>query len=279
MQAIQHEQSLFADPAFPVSLHQDELDATRRSVYTNWHASIELLYGLEGRARVLLDSEEVFFGAGQMVVIGRNVLHTIYADTERCLYHCLIVSSDFLSGHGFDMEGAGFSGVAEDPELMALFERVVLEHESSGALRRPAVLAAVLTMFVRLFRAYARREPMTKRHMERNYPLTVMEALHYIRVHLLETIHIDDVSRHVGMSKYYFCRLFREYTGTSVLHYINMLRCDYARRLISESGYNVAQAAHKLGINNLSYFSRLFKRHTGYLPSHFRPARAKKPSF
>ncbi|MCL2867270.1 MAG: AraC family transcriptional regulator, partial [Clostridia bacterium] len=105
------------------------------------------------------------------------------------------------------------------------------------------------------------------------YPLTVMRALYYIRVNLCEAISIDDICRHVGMSKYYFCRMFKAYTGMPVIHYINMLRCDYAQKLIAEKGCNVTEAAQTLGIHNLPYFSRLYKRHTGVTPSKMKPER------
>ena len=277
VQDIQHEQSRFEDPAFPLLLHGDELNATRRSVYTNWHSGIELLYGLEGTAKVMLDSETVPFRAGQIVAIGSNVLHTIHADSDLCRYQCLIVSAEFLSASGFDVEGAGFSFPVEDSETVALFQHIVAEHEAQAPYHRPAILASVLALFVRLFRHYARHGTGIKRHLDREYPLAVMQALHYIRSNLCKNVSIDDISRYVGMSKYYFCRMFRAYTGTPVIYYINTLRCDYARKLIVENGCNVTEAAHRLGISNLPYFTRLYKRHMGVLPSAVRPARIHKP--
>lgn len=210
-----------------------------------------------------------------MLVIGSNVLHTIHADAERCTYHCLIVSADFLSDHGFSIAHTGFTGLVDDPEALKLFERVVAKYKSQSVLRRPAVFAAVLAMFVRLFLIHTQCVSPLNQHMEHNYPATIMEALSYIRLHLLEAVCIDDISRHVGMSKYHFCRQFRAYTGTSVIYYINMLRCEYARKLILENGYNVSEAANKLGISNLSYFTRLFKQHTGELPSKLRTPKVK----
>ena len=270
-QEIQHEQSLFEDPAYPLFLHRDELNSSRRSVYTNWHSGVELLYGLEGAAKVILDSETVSFKAGQILVIGSNVLHTINADSDLCRYQCLIVSAEFLAAHGLDVEGARFSSLVEDAETVSFFERIVAEHEAQAPYSRPAILALALALFVRLFRYHFRHGAGQKRYLERSYPLAVMQALRYIRVNLCKNMDIDDISKYVGMSKYYFCRMFRAYTGTPVVHYINTLRCDYARRLITENGCNVTEAARTLGISNLPYFTRMFKRHMGVPPSKLRP--------
>jgi AraC-like DNA-binding protein len=69
------------------------------------------------------------------------------------------------------------------------------------------------------------------------------------------------------MSRYYFCHLFRAYTGMTVINYINMLRCALARSLILEKRFNVSEAAKYLGISNLSYFGQMYKRYMGVLPS------------
>jgi len=71
--------------------------------------------------------------------------------------------------------------------------------------------------------------------------------------------------------------MFRAYTGMPVIHYINTLRCDYARKLITENGCNVSEAALMVGISNLPYFTRLYKRHMGVLPSKMRPERIHEP--
>jgi AraC-like DNA-binding protein len=67
-----------------------------------------------------------------------------------------------------------------------------------------------------------------------------MKALCYIRQHLCEPITLDDICREVAMSRYYFCHLFRAYTGMTVINYINMLRCALARSLILEKRFNVS---------------------------------------
>ncbi len=266
-QIIQYEQPVYSDPAFPIIFHQDQLSGARTSVYTNWHQGIELLYCYEGAAHMLLDSETASFREGELAVIGSNVIHAMHLDSEVCNYHCLIVEPDFLTAHGLNTEHICFEEVIRDPRALAIFEMVVDAYDAEGPYLKPAVMGAVLSLFVLLCRAHVKLGVLPDRNLEKKCPQVVMEALQYIRRHLCEPIAIDDICKHVGMSKYYFCRTFRAYTGTPVINYINMLRCDYARRLIVESGYNVSEAAYRLGITNLSYFSQLYKKHMGVLPS------------
>ena len=52
----------------------------------------------------------------------------------------------------------------------------------------------------------------------------------------------------------------------TVIEYVNILRCKEAKRLISE-GQSVSEAAIASGFNNLSYFTRTYKKYVGELPS------------
>ncbi|ELP5185316.1 helix-turn-helix transcriptional regulator, partial [Clostridium perfringens] len=68
-------------------------------------------------------------------------------------------------------------------------------------------------------------------------------------------------------SKYYTCRTFKEVTGKTILDYINHIRCINARNLILYNGYTISESAYKSGFNNLSYFSKTYKKYMGLLPS------------
>ena len=61
-------------------------------------------------------------------------------------------------------------------------------------------------------------------------------------------------------------RDFKKYTGNTVFEYINISRCKTAATLIA-SGMSVSAAANECGFENLSYFSRTYKKYMGKLPS------------
>ncbi|EOU2011906.1 helix-turn-helix domain-containing protein, partial [Clostridium perfringens] len=53
----------------------------------------------------------------------------------------------------------------------------------------------------------------------------------------------------------------------TILDYINHIRCINARNLILYNGYTISESAYKSGFNNLSYFSKTYKKYMGLLPS------------
>ena len=71
----------------------------------------------------------------------------------------------------------------------------------------------------------------------------------------------------MGLSKYHFIRKFKEATGQTVVSYINAVRIEHAERMLREGEHSVAQVAEACGFPNHSYFSKVFARLRGVLPS------------
>ena len=84
-----------------------------------------------------------------------------------------------------------------------------------------------------------------------------------------EKTSLSALSSAFGLSEPYLCRIFRRHTGRTVTGYINELRCARAAALI-RSGTPLAEAGRQAGIEDYNYFSRMFKKITGFSPSHYR---------
>lgn len=264
---VQYEQPEYSDWGFPIVFHSDYMDQSRKSIYTNWHIGIEVLYCTQGRGRVLRDSQEESFGPGDLVIIDSNVIHALHLADVRCDYYCMIIEPAFLGAHGFEMEQLRIQTVVRDADAIGHYQKVIDSFARMDAFHKPVVLTSVLLLFLRLLRHYRGAAPAPPRPGANRSHHIIVEALNYIREHLSEPMCIEQISRHVGMSKYYFCRQFLAYTGTTITHHINTLKCDMARKLLRENGFNVSEAAHHLGFTNLSYFSKLYRKHVGVLPS------------
>lgn len=70
-------------------------------------------------------------------------------------------------------------------------------------------------------------------------------------------------------------RLFKKYTGYTIIEYIHMKKIEYAADLLSHSDKKILEIASMLGYDSLSHFNHLFKRYTGMTPSQCRKANPK----
>ncbi len=96
-----------------------------------------------------------------------------------------------------------------------------------------------------------------------NFALTVME---YVNTHFNENITIDDVCEVVHMSKYHFCRKFKEQTGQTFMEYLLKTRIVQASEFLTKTDMSVGDISDRCGFSSVSYFCRVFKENTGTSP-------------
>lgn len=80
---------------------------------------------------------------------------------------------------------------------------------------------------------------------------------------------VEELSKHVGMSRGSLYHKLLEITGLTPIEYIRSVKLDRAVELLEKSDYNVAQIAYMTGFGTPSYFSRLFKAQFNMLPSEY----------
>ena len=74
----------------------------------------------------------------------------------------------------------------------------------------------------------------------------------------------------LGISTNYLSRLVKQKTGRSPGTWIDIARIGRAKELLGGSQDSVIDIAAAVGLEDQSYFSRFFRRHTGMTPSEYR---------
>ena len=85
---------------------------------------------------------------------------------------------------------------------------------------------------------------------------------------------LDEVADKVGLSLRSFRRRFKDATGEPPMQYLQRIRLETAKQLLATSILGVDQIAYRVGFDDASYFSRLFKRKAGVTPSEYRAQRS-----
>ncbi|MDY6863646.1 MAG: AraC family transcriptional regulator [Thermodesulfobacteriota bacterium] len=98
----------------------------------------------------------------------------------------------------------------------------------------------------------------------------IERALIFIEKNLERPITLGEVSREGGMSKFYFSRFFKIATGNTFKKYIITKRLDKAKKLLKDADMDITEICFQLGFNDLSYFSRIFRKKEGITPSAYR---------
>lgn len=107
-----------------------------------------------------------------------------------------------------------------------------------------------------------------------NVRFLINKSEDYINNHLGENITLDDLSRHIGISKYHFHRLFRESNDETIKQFILRVKMERsAIYLLIRNDITITEVAQRYGYSDSSSYTKAFKKIHGVSPTTYRKAR------
>lgn len=110
---------------------------------------------------------------------------------------------------------------------------------------------------------------ITSKRSEKSNSL-IETAVKYIEENYSKNISLDDVSRILNISPYYFSKLFKEDTGEGFVEYVTRIRINKAKDLLDESQYSMKEICSMVGYSDPNYFSRIFRKTVGVSPTEYK---------
>lgn len=261
-QAI-YEPHVYADRELPFIFHKNE---HLHGCPCNLHRNPEFLFVSGGEGQVRNGDEILNVSEGDLVAVNPYSLHQVMSGDKLEMY-CLIVDTDFCTANRLNLDIITFPSLIRDEEVRKRYGRVVKEYEKKESFAVAGIRCAVFELMLDLFRRFG--QPCDHQAESKSSFEFVRKAMEYIKEHIGEKLTVSDIATNSGFSKFYFLRRFREATGMTVVEYINTLRCEYAKELLNNGQYNIKQTALMCGFENFSYFTNVFKKYTGVLPSEY----------
>jgi AraC-like DNA-binding protein len=171
--------------------------------------------------------------------------------------------------------------VEERPVFEGLPERETLEvfhHVKDLLTNRSSTVDAALNCRVAELLGYLvqsrdAKERLSKRHILDAYR-EFRPALELMAADLKRAWRAAELAKLCGLSERHFFRRFKEATGISPINWLRRERISFAQAKLLESGSSIKQIADQVGYNDVFFFSRDFKRHTGSCPSEYRRERS-----
>ena len=183
--------------------------------------------------------------AGQAFLIRREELANYRADEEDPWHYCWIGFDGELA-QAFDTLPPVISP-PEDP-----FLRIIKAAEDPSVMEY-RMAAELFQLYSQLFSKAARHNPH------------VRQVKNYIRQAYMHPIRIEHIAAQLNLNRRYLSRIFKETTGVSIQQYLLSVRMEEARNHLCR-GYSVQECAHMVGYEDVSNFSKMFKKHFGKSP-------------
>lgn len=237
----------------------------KRCIY-NWHENIELLFIVKGTGTLFSDGRRFSVREGDTVAVNSLELHFTEADDCLC-YYVIIPDRGYMKVNSIDTSRLSLSHIISSRESGEMFLKIAELYASDEPLREAKLKAVLLDLIILLadrFTSDEKAAPPSK-------SLSRMKLIiSYINEHLSERISADDVASAAALSKYHFLREFKKLTGMTLVSFINNLRCEKARSLLSSGEMSVSEVCTSCGFDNASYFTRVFRENAGMTPSEYR---------
>jgi AraC family transcriptional regulator, arabinose operon regulatory protein len=169
----------------------------------------------------------------------------------------------YLASGAFPKDGA-VRRVTNLARMVDMFEQLLgaARRAGPGDWDRAIVMAELL--LVELYYADEGRAPA------RENPRRLGAVLEAVRRDAWGGVDFEQLAKRHGISLSRLRHLFKRETGAPPAQYVARLRCQRAARLLSETDRGVKDIAAEVGIHDPYLFSRVFKRHMGLSPRHYR---------
>lgn len=149
--------------------------------------------------------------------------------------------------------------------INALSERILLSSESSNRY----ILEFSSLSEIREFHI----EQLSKIAMQMESQFTInitSEAITFIDHNFASNLKLSDLADKFNMNYTYISETIKKETGLTFTAYITQLRMEKAKYYLMENSMSIQQIAQLVGYENTRYFSRVFRKHCGLLPSEYR---------
>lgn len=98
----------------------------------------------------------------------------------------------------------------------------------------------------------------------------VSKAIAFCNEHYQEKISLERLANIAGFNKSYFSQLFHKETNMPFGDYLESIRIQNAQRLLRDLNLSISDIAEVVGFANQNYFTKVFKKQTGLVPSQYR---------
>ncbi|MBE7050081.1 MAG: helix-turn-helix transcriptional regulator [Ruminococcaceae bacterium] len=218
-----------------------------------------LAFFADGKSEYIFsDGTKIVAGSGEVIYLPKGSTYRVSTTVPG---KCRAVNFELSS----EVDFLPFSKTMKNPgAVMESFQRMknVWEYKKSGYMARckSELFSLIYTMQKEFHLDYL---PKSKVDL-------IGDAVDYIHKNYCSNpLSISDLSKMCRISPEYFRKIFKTLYGVSPITYINTLKITRAKELLESGMYTATESAFLSGYNDLSVFSREFKKSTGLCPSEY----------
>lgn len=228
----------------------------------HFHHQIELFYLIRGEQEMTVDSVSCTLRAGDAALVLPNAVHSFRnIQPGRSVVAVFDASYAGVYRQTLQRSACAFPFVREAHADVMLALLRLARDENLDEVLKTAYASVALGRLLSALELTERGSASATDDLRR--------VLNYIDEHISDTVTLDAIAGSLQMNRYAVSRLFSERMGCGLSEYVNSLRADRARSLLSEGTLTVSEICSQCGFDSERTFYRAFRRQYGASPREY----------
>lgn len=214
----------------------------------------ELTVVIKGELEYTVNGKAVTLGSGDIIYVSKGDARVRKETEENVDY----ISFNFSCEERFDIPPMFKNGVhSEVLLLIAAYDKINARAYLDNKEKNQHILGCLLSV-------------IEDRARTENFNPLTLKIMKYIHSNLDKRITLEDIGRLTFFSPVYCDTVFKRETGRSIIDYVLDKRIEEAKKLLLDESLSFGRIAELVGFGDYNYFSRTFKKRSGYAPSEYR---------
>lgn len=258
----------------------------RPTEFFHAHEGMEFLYIHEGSGQIILNGQ-VYLIKPPMLIYYQpfqpHFLHMSFPYTRSILKIKQPIQERFL--HLFPSLGQFMTMLIQSKAIQQVFPLTDKQDEELHTQFRMFHETLSITSlcdraesffcFLPMFLTYVKTrlfvdQPSFPQTIQLRDSLHIEKAMQWIELNFKREIQLEALASEIHLSPSYVSRMFRKYTGSTLMEFIGKRRLQEASLLLRTSSLSVSQVAQHSGYPDVAYFCRSFKKKYGTTPLQYR---------
>lgn len=279
------ERKAHGTPALPIIAYEPWLGRINKhyaKVECHWHDEWEICLIEEGNVLCGLNGETHIVSEGTIIFIPGGHLHFLDpVENNHWIYRAVVFSQNLLHLSSEELGQSKyirpflksqhrFPAILHSTAVFEVFDKLYTLLKKKTPFYELYIKACLLEILALWMEQSSIDGVLQNEKIQEENKNTVKYVLEHIHTNYNEPLSLSQLSAMANMSKGYFSKVFRSFTGKSPIDYILTFRLSKAASLLRETETKLITIALDTGFNNISYFVRTFQKHFECSPTDYR---------
>ncbi|MGN0636855.1 MAG: helix-turn-helix domain-containing protein [Huintestinicola sp.] len=241
----------------------------------HWHNAIEIIMPLTNGFEAICGGKDYKLCERDILIIPGGTMHNLKAQSgRRLIFQCdnnSLIGNPALSELYSVLSEPVLINSEYDKEFLRsmnnILEEIYVLYSNFSDVTEVYIYIKLVTLLARV-KEYQLSE--IKYDDGGKYADKFRLILKYIEQNYANDITLEELASIAGYSTYHFSRIFKKYSSTTFINFLNRRRIKAAELLLLESGSSITDVAMQVGFASLTTFNRVFKSINGCTPSEYK---------